>query len=356
MVVVHIVEAFGGGVYTYLKDLTEFFSKSEDVKNIIIYSTKRKEFDKDKMHFVNSNNVEYINIDMERSVSPLQDFKSILKIRKILNKIKPDVVHMHSSKAGILGRFASLGIVSNTKTFYSPHGYSFLNHEFSPTKKKMFYFIEKYSQNILGGTTVACGDTEYEIASKIGKSVLVRNGIIPDHVVKYKNEVTNNRLLVGTLGRISLQKNPKLFNEIAIRFPDFDFLWIGEGDLKDQLTAPNITVTGWLTNRDIIMNKLNKLDIYIQTSSWEGLPISIIEAMALSKPVVATNIIGNKDLVSNQETGFVFTDLNELDEIFEKLKAKETRLFYGQNGYKRCSLLFNSQINFNQLSNIYKNG
>lgn len=351
MVIVHIVEAFGGGVYTYLKDLSSFFSKEKDIETIIIYSSKRDEAI--GLTLQPYSNVKWINIDMERNINPIKDFKSIVAIRKILKQYKPNIIHLHSSKAGVLGRFASINVIKRHNIFYSPHGYSFLSHEFSNKKKKLFYAIEKYSQKILGGTTVACGDTELEIANEIGKGVLVRNGIDFNKMGDIIPKRSNTKLTVGTLGRISIQKNPMLFNEIALRFPEFNFIWIGYGDLKDLLTAPNITITGWLTNKNEILSHLSGLDIYIQTSSWEGLPIAVLEAMALSKPVIATNIIGNKDVVLNDNTGFLFNKIDELGEIFKKLESSSIRIEYGENGLKRCKDLFDITKNFQDLKEIY---
>jgi len=353
MVVVHVVEAFGGGVYSYLKDLCTFSSKLTDIKTVIIYSSKRKEIDVNKVDIISNANIELLNIDMERSIDPIKDAKSIFKLRAALKLIKPDIVHLHSSKAGILGRVACFGIINSNQVFYSPHGYSFLSHEFSSSKKKLFYYIEKIAQKIFGGTTVACGDTEFEIASKIGKSVLVRNGIVPSRLEKYQKDISNERLKIGTLGRISLQKNPSLFNQIAQKYPEYDFVWIGDGELKQHLTSKNIDVTGWTTDFDLVMQHLSTLDVYMQTSSWEGLPIAIIEAMALKKPVVATNIIGNKDVVAHGKTGYLFNEIDELDTIFSLLEDNDCRNTLGTSGYKRCISLFNSDTNFNQLLSIY---
>src|SRR5690606_9712262 len=159
-------------------------------------------------------------------------------------EIKPDIIHLHSSKAGVLGRIASI-LFPKVKVFYTPHGYAFTREDISKFKKKLYWNIEKYVTKIFGGTTIACGDTEYEYALNIGPAVLVRNSVKPITIKNEdKDELEDREVLIGTIGRISAQKNPKLFNEIARHFPDIKFIWIGDGELKNSLTSRNITVTG----------------------------------------------------------------------------------------------------------------
>jgi glycosyltransferase involved in cell wall biosynthesis len=290
---------------------------------------------------------------MVREFSPVQDLKSTYKLWQELKKINPDIIHLHSSKAGVLGRIAHFFLFKRKKLFYTPHGYAFLRTDISNFKKKLYWLIEKGIQQLFGGTTIACGDTEYEIAKTIGESKLVRNGIDILNTLQYTTPVQNEKLTIGIMARITDARNPKLFNEIALKFPDYNFIWIGDGELNHLITAQNIRITGWLLDRKKVLNELNGLDIYIQTSLWEGLPIAILEAMVLKKPVIATNIIGNKDAVLHGSTGFLFNEIKELDQYFEILKNPESRNFYGKNALERCDALFNKDKNFKELALIY---
>lgn len=355
--VVHIIEALGGGVYTYFRDLSTFFGDDEINKNIettIIYSGNRKEIDSQKIKTEFSNGVNLIQVNMVREFSPFQDLKSVFRLAKELKKINPDVIHLHSSKAGVLGRIAYFFLFKKKKLFYTPHGYSFLRTDISNTVRRIYLGIEKSFQRFFGGTIVACGDTEYEIAKKIGPSKLVRNGIDISDVQRSFTPHQNQKLTIGIMARITAARNPKLFNEIALKFPDFDFIWIGDGELKPLITAPNIRITGWILDRKTVLNELNNIDIYMQISLWEGLPIAVLEAMALQKPVIATNIIGNKDAVLHNKTGFLFTDINELDQFFEILEDEETRSQFGENALERCRKLFDKNQNFKQLLALYQ--
>lgn len=357
MKVVHIIEALGGGVYTYFKDLSYYFGDDEITKNqstTIIYSGNRKEIDPEQIESEFSKGVSLVKINMVREFSPIQDLKSILHLRKELKKINPDVIHLHSSKAGVLGRIACFLLFKRIKIFYTPHGYSFLRTDISNFTKKTYWFIEKSFQKLFGSVTIACGDTEYEIAQKIGKSYLIRNGINIEEVSKQSLRTQNQILTIGIVARITNARNPKLFNEIALRFPAFNFVWIGDGELNQELTASNIKITGWFMNRNEVLKELNSIDIYIQTSLWEGLPIAVLEAMAMKKPVLATNIIGNKDVVIPNETGFLFNEIEELDSFLKLLKDDKIRNQFGANAYKRCTDLFDKNKNLKALAALYQ--
>jgi hypothetical protein len=102
------------------------------------------------------------------------------------------------------------------------------------------------------------------------------------------------------------------------------------------------------------MKELNNIDIYMQTSLWEGLPIAVLEAMAMEKPVIATNIIGNKDIVVHNETGFLFDDISELEAYFEILQSANIRSDFGKKGLERCAEVFDKNKNFSQLVGIYR--
>lgn len=109
MKVVHVIEALGGGVYTYFKDLSDYFGEDQirkDISTTIIYSGNRKEIDPEKIGSEFSEGVSLIRVDMIREISPIQDFKAVLLLRKELKKLNPDIIHLHSSKAGVLGRIA----------------------------------------------------------------------------------------------------------------------------------------------------------------------------------------------------------------------------------------------------------
>lgn len=348
----HISETFVTGVYTYIQSICAFTAKNPNIETYIIYSPNRTgtselEFKRDF-----SKNIELIPVSMQREVSFKKDYQSLQKLKDVIKQIQPDVIHLHSSKAGVLGRVAGKAY-PKAKVYYTPNGYAFLREDISPLKQKFFKIIEKYIATLYGGTTIACGDTEYEYAQALGKATMVRNGINLSEIENIKVHSSSKLKSIVTLGRISAQKNPKLFNAIAEQFPDINFIWIGDGELRAALTATNITVTGWM-ERQNALRQLAKHDVYIQTSLWEGLPFTIIEAMALQKPILATNVIGNKDAVSHQNNGFLCDNLEAFKKAINQLQSEPELLkTFGDESQKLAYEKFDRDKNFKELVKIY---
>lgn len=350
--ILHISETFVTGVYTYIQSICAFTAKNERFKTSIIYSPNRE--GTDKLDFKNDfkKNTHLIPVSMQRQVSPLNDYKSLKQLKEIIKEIQPDVIHLHSSKAGVLGRIAAKSY-PRAKVFYTPNGYAFLRKDISKLKQKLYKFIERWIPKIYGGTTIACGDTEYEYAKEFGQSLMVRNGIDLSEVNQFKIHQNQELNCLITLGRISAQKNPKLFNAIALKFPDLNFVWIGDGELRHELTAPNIKVTGWL-DRQEALKQLARHDAYIQTSLWEGLPFTIIEAMALQKTILATDVIGNKDAVTHLKNGFLCQTLNDFENAINQLKSEPILLkTFGKASQDLAHKKFDRNLNFKTLVDIY---
>lgn len=353
--VLHIVEAFGGGIYRYFVDLCKVLDSEVRIKNIIIYSDQRKEVDLEniKTDFSTASSLEVV--PMSREIHPVKDIKAVFQLKKVIEKYHPDVIHLHSSKAGILGRIAYRLASSKALLYYTPHGFSFLRTDISQTKRNFYFLIEKYAVQVLGGTIIACGDTEEMYAKKLGgETQLIRNGVRIAELDRSKVETTGSKkLTVITLARIAPQRNPAFFNLLALNYPEIDFVWIGDGALRSVLTAKNITITGWITDRDTVLHYLNDSDIYLQTSLWEGLPIAVLEAMFFGKPVIATNVIGNKDAVVHGETGFLIEDEKDFAEAIQKLTNPILRKKMGEAGAKRVREFFNATKNFSALVEWY---
>ena len=353
--IVHVVEALGGGVYTYFKNLTQVLCEAPDLEVTVIYSGNRDEINNDQVASDFHPKTRLICISMHREIRFKEDFKAFKALKTTLKQIEPDVLHLHSSKGGILGRFAYLFSPRlKAKLFYTPHGFSFLRKDISSLKRHLFFSIEFLSQKLTGGTLIACGDTELRYAKKIGPALLVRNGIQQLGLTNFEKQHRPQIKCIGTLGRITYARNPAYFNQLALNHPELEFLWIGDGELRHQLTAPNITVTGWFNHYEQGLQKLEVLDLYLQTSLWEGLPIALLEASAREIPIVATNIIGNKDIVAAGKTGFLFDAEYEFDQILKKSKNQSTRIALGNAAKKRTAILFNSAVNFQKLIRLYQ--
>lgn len=308
MKIVHVMECFAGGTFNFLVDLTSELSNEE---HIVIYGTNRENTPKNFKDLFNKN-VKFIKWKTaQREMKPLKDIKALWELYTILKKIDGiDIIHLHSSKAGFLGRIVSFLLGKSNRTIYTPHAISFLRLDVSSQKRKIFIWMEKFA-SFFGGKIVACSQSEKEAIEEQGiKNVtFINNGIKPLQVEKKVN--TSNKITIISVGRLSIQKNPKLFNDIALEFNDnlnVQFIWCGDGELKSELTSSNIKCTGWI-ERKKLENYLANADIYLSTSLWEGLPLSVLEAMSIGLPVVLSDCVGNRDLV--EDNGFLYKNKNE---------------------------------------------
>lgn len=342
--ILYIVEAMGGGVFTYIVDLANELVNSYDM--YIAYAVRKQTpknykdyFDK-RIHLIKVKN-------FERAINPLKDIAAFFEVKRIAAEVKPDVIHLHSSKAGVIGRMAFDGKIP---MFYTPHGYSFLMENYKPMKRRLFKIIESVcaKRNCI---TISCSAGEHKETLKITRrATYVNNGINMEQLQKMMDEVGNagpHPFTVFTLGRICYQKNPRLFNEIALMMPNVRFLWIGDGELRHELTAPNITITGW-TERKEALKYSTSGDVFVLTSLWEGLPISLLEAMYMKKVCIVSNVIGNKNVIRNGENGYV---CNTVGDYVAAIKKREPGLV--EKAYQDIVNNYNTKVQAQKYAEIY---
>ena len=334
------------GVLTYLVNLTNEIVDDFDV--YIAYGIRKDTPSNFKQLF--NNKVHFILVkDLEREISLTKDIKAFMEIKKISRQINPDIIHLHSSKAGVLGRLAFSG--RDTPVFYTPHGYSFLMKNASEKKKHIYRLIEKLSAR-KNTITISCSYGENEETQKLTRNAeYINNGIDTRKIDKY---ITNSPDMntVFTLGRISEQKNPELFNNIAKKFPNTKFVWIGGGKQKNKLTSPNIEVTGWLSN-DEALKKAANYGIFILPSQWEGLPMALLEAMYMKKVCIVSNIIGNNNVIKDGYNGYLCNNLDDyLKAVDSSLNGKVPQSFT-LNAHKDVEKKYTAQIMGEKYKSLY---
>jgi glycosyltransferase involved in cell wall biosynthesis len=272
----------------------------------------------------------------QREISASQDTKAFFHLRKWLRSQRPyDVLHLHSSKAGFLGRLAAWTL-GEKRVVYTTQAISFIRGDISSFKRALFVLLEKGGHR-LGGTVVCCSQSESEALAQRGiPSVTIPNGTEAPAQPAHSSR-DHGPLRVISVGRATIQKNPALFTAIADRFqnnPKIEFIWVGDGELKEALRRDNIRMTGWLS-REEVREELKQADIYLSTASWEGMPFAVLEAMAYGKPLVLTDCIGNKDLVYEQSNGFLFQETAQAAEQINQLAgSEEKRSQMGANSMK----------------------
>lgn len=346
----YLVEAMGGGVFTYIVDLANNLADKYDI--YIAYAVRPQTPENFKSYFDERINLIEVK-NFGRSINPFKDIKAFFEIKKIAKQIRPDIIHLHSSKAGALGRWAYNG--KKTPMFYTPHGYSFL----MLNQNKIKRFVYKAIESICGKrccTTISCSEGEHKESLKLcKKAVYVNNGINISELQTLINSVElseKQQLTVFTLGRICYQKNPELFNKIALSMPDVKFIWIGDGELRELLTAPNIHVTGWAERIDALKHAMPS-DVFMLTSLWEGLPISLLEAMYMKKVCVVSDVIGNHDAIHNNENGFVCSTVEEFTAAINSCRDKSAVKHLIENAFQDICSEYNTDVMAQKYNKIY---
>lgn len=264
---------------------------------------------------------------LQRAISPKNDFLAAIELSKIYNKYKPDVIHLHSSKAGTLGRL----IFPAGKIVYTVHGFDSVRIAF-----RKYLFVERLLQHFCSAVV---GVSEYDrihlIEERITRNVsTVYNGIsVPDTSHLQDIDILKQRRkTVLSIARVFPQKKTDLFIDVARLLPEYDFVWIGnQREVVEYGELPkNCHFLGNIPNAGAYCSQA---DLFMLPSNYEGLPMVVIEAMSFGKPVVASDVGGISEIVKNGENGYalendanLFADkiryILENDSVYNKFCTK----------------------------------
>jgi glycosyltransferase involved in cell wall biosynthesis len=326
--IIHVTEALGGGPVHSISQLAKQ-QVLDGFEVILVHSLRPDTPPEALLDQLFPTPIHRIVVFMTTPISFWKDLSSMLQLMKIFRQLRPDIIHLHSSKAGVLGRVAAYLTHCQHRVFYSPRGFAFLRQDVSPLKRRLYLCFEQISA-YFGGTLVACSGTEASFAkynAGLQHVALVENSVSLEqiHITSGSNSDT---LRVVTSGRICYQKAPTRFREIATQLLDepANFVWIGDiwvghGVSVDELLIDgalptNLTITGW-RNRQEVFDELAISDIFVLLSLWEGMPLALIEAQAAGLPAVVSDVIGCRDVVLNNVTGFI---CSSTDEAVEKVR------------------------------------
>lgn len=349
----HVAEPFATGVLSFLIDITK--RQVEDYEVYILYGVRP--LTPKNVELLFDKRVHLIRIDSFRGAwGTVIGLKAYDDVRKWYGIIKPDIVHFHSSASGFVGRWALS--CKKIPVFYTPHGYSFLMKDGLMLKRFLFWVMEYLSAK-RPAVTIACSEGEYKEALKLSaNSTYVNNGINIHELEMFVRPIGQfqNPIKICTSGRILYQKNPRLFNEIAELLPEAQFIWIGEGELKDELTSSNISVTGWI-KREEALDVIKDADFFILPSLWEGLPISLLEAMYLKKICLVSNVIGNRDVIRNGVNGLICNSADEYaDSIRDIINGKIDGISLSERASEDVEQNYNVDLMVQKYDEIYKKG
>lgn len=343
-----------GGAQIHVRDLSVGLANSGHDVYLIAGGTKN-------IHtIIEENNVDVLySQSLIRKLNIKLDIKAIIEIRKILKEIQPDLVATHSSKAGIIGRIA--GWTLRIPTVFTAHGWSFTDGV--PSRKKRIYkLFEKIIGRISDGViAVSEYDRELAIKHKVlppNKVHTIHNGVhdLPVNK-KFFYSVAEDTPTIIMVSRFAQPKRQlQLLTALnQIRHIQWKMSFAGDGPLlqeaKEFVERENLRDRVlFFGNRDDITELLNKSSLFILLSDWEGLPLSILEAMRCGLPILASDVGGVKEAVYNSENGYVVSK-NNLDELIEKLTILLTNSSLRMEMGRKGRLLFEENFSFEKMYN-----
>ncbi|EPO3010975.1 glycosyltransferase [Vibrio cholerae] len=351
-VITHIIESSATGTLSVVLMATHQQVKNHTVNTI--YSRRP-----DTPQNITSLFESQVNL-IEEDLSAKRFPWSVFALRRHLKQLKPDIIHCHSSFAGFVGRLASLGLKG--KVFYSPHCISFMRQDISETKRHLFKLFERIGC-MKSSTYIACSLSEKKAIEQALPTVTVR---LVENAVDLSdfpqclsfNEAHKASIKIVTVGGIRPQKGPEEFARIAALSSSLpiEFIWIGDGEIssKELLREAGVRVVGWCSRSEVLAY-LQSADLYLSTSRWEGMPISIIEAFATGIPVVARNCAGNHDLIEHTINGHLFdTTEDAITLIHEFLDSPQVFLQGAQCAHQQVFERFSIKRFSNQLEQVYQ--
>jgi glycosyltransferase involved in cell wall biosynthesis len=306
MKVIHVIARMNvGGTAKYLEELINSAPEYKYEAELATGNVQGQEIESPGLAKLNPHRIPHLG----RAISPVNDLRAYLELKKVISQVKPDLVHSHTFKAGLLARL----VPGNFKRVHTYHGHLFEDQSFSAIQKFIILRAEKYlakrtDQFISVGIRVGEELRELGIGSN-SKWVSIAPGVeglkkVAKTTARKKLKLPASGLIVGWMARVTSVKNPLLALEVAKEFPDIQFVIAGGGDLSAEVKSnagKNVKVIGWADSSLM----WSAVDVVLSTSDNEGMPIALIEAQLAGLPVVATDVGSSAEVVKSGSTGFV---------------------------------------------------
>ena len=322
--IAHVLEATAGGTRQYLMDVC-LGLPGERFAQTAVVSCERSPAFRNDIETLQQAGVAVHEVPMTREVSPLRDLRALLALRRYFRAHQFDIIHCHSSKAGMLGRIAAWLARSRAVRIYSPHAFAFQMDE-GWLRRATYRFLE-WGAGRITHLLICMAPSERELAVRAriiapGRALVVPTGVdvrrfhpgADCSALREELGISRQHRLVGAVGSLVPQKGHRFLVEAAAmvieQMPHTSFIIAGDGPLRDELQA-RVAELGLgrrfqlLGMRDDVPRVLSSLDLFVMPSLWEGLPYALLEAMAVGVPVVATRIPGLVDLVEQARTGWL---------------------------------------------------
>lgn len=363
--VMMVLEATDGGTARHVVDLA-LGSHSRGLTVHLVCATRRNPEFRHALFQLRKTGIIVHELDMWRKVHPLRDIAAVVRLRSLILSTAPDILHLHSSKAGALGRSAIVGLGRRRPAVvYSPHAYAFLAQP-----GRLNRWVYRRAESALLSWTdgvVAVSESEGQAACLLGakdRVVVINNGV--DASAGPSRQSGESLLRVGWLGRLAWQKNPVAAIKTSVALSglglDHELLLAGDGPDREEVLAAihdlraeaSVRVLGPIRDTDAF---LAGIDVFLMTSRTEGLPYAGLDAMAHGLPIVGFDVPGVRDLVDPGVTGLLTApgDLGELAAHVARLaRSEELRRSFGVAAQRRVRNDFQLHEQLDQLNLLYR--
>jgi glycosyltransferase involved in cell wall biosynthesis len=292
---------------------------------------------------------------LRHPIRPLHDIWAMLQLVDLFSRYQIDLVHTHSSKAGIIGRLAAR-LAGVGAVVHTAHGWSF-----NPTQARLLRWLYVRLERLAADRsdrliTVSRADLDRGLSLGIGhrdQYRVIRSGIdIGEYAARPPQPLLQRRpdeVAIGTISCLKPQKDPLTLVRAAAlvldQVPEAHFYIAGDGALRPQVEAlagelgisDRLTLLGWING---VPAFLHDLDIFVLTSRFEGLPRAVLQAAAARVPIVATAVDGTPEVVSNGDTGLLVApgDSEQIAaSIVELTESPELRQRLSEAAYRRVT-------------------
>jgi glycosyltransferase involved in cell wall biosynthesis len=312
-----------------------------------------------------------------RRLSLKNDLLAFVSIYRLLKRIKPHIVHTHTSKAGVLGRVAAY-LAGIPIIVHTPHGHIFHSY-YGCIVTKMIVFVERIL-SLMTDKINALTDRERDEHLECGiastnKYIIIHSGVMLQQIMnkdidvetgKKKLGIPQNSNVIGAVGRLVPVKGHKYLvsaaKKITKEFDNTVLVFVGDGYLESKLERQaeslgirnNIIFAGW---RSDVIDVLDLFDILVLPSLNEGMGKVLIEGMALGKPIVASSVGGIIDLVKNGDNGILVPprDPDGLsDAILRLIRNKNLAQRLGENGKAKVYPEYDTLVMIRQIEDLYE--
>lgn len=318
MRILHIAEAFGGGVFEMARLQAEGAAAAGH--DVAIAYGRRPETPADVRAAVGDSVELFATPWTERTLQA--QVRALPVIDRLVRRWRPDVIHLQSSFAGVFGAIALER--HGVPLAYTPHGYAFDMRSESRARRALFYGIERFVAHRVSVIGATSASEAHQARREAGarRVVVVENGIPElDAADRPEKPVRSTlRSTVVATGRLRPQRQPAACARILASVQDLaNVRWVGGGDLESPegsaLRAVGVPVLGWLP-RERAMAEVAAATVYLHWTAWDGLPLSVLEAMAYDVIVVASDIPANREVLGPEQ---VFADERSAIEFIRKV-------------------------------------